>query len=157
MVSITVPEMMSHLPFLYSSDSSQLSNPKEGLLDLQSLHISMILKWLQRRGIPKHFPSLFFSLSFFFFHTFPPFSFPHKKLLQCWKTSEETNRREGREREMSKMAINGAYFFLSFFFILSAFVNAEDPYRFFTWNVTYGDIYPLGVKQQVLSLRFVFF
>lgn len=153
--------MMSHLPFLYSSDSSQLSNPKEELLDLECLHISMILKRLQRRGIPKHFPSLFFSLSFFFFHTFPPLSFPHKKLFQCWKTSEETNRREGRERgrerEMSKMAINGAYFFLSFFFILSAFVNAEDPYRFFTWNVTYGDIYPLGVKQQVLSLCFVSF
>lgn len=29
-------------------------------------------------------------------------------------------------------------------------VNGEDPYRFFTWKVTYGDIYPLGVKQQVL-------
>ncbi|OAY71214.1 L-ascorbate oxidase [Ananas comosus] len=28
-------------------------------------------------------------------------------------------------------------------------VKADDPYRFFTWNVTYGDIYPLGVKQQV--------
>lgn len=27
--------------------------------------------------------------------------------------------------------------------------NGEDPYRFYTWNVTYGDIYPLGVKQQV--------
>lgn len=27
----------------------------------------------------------------------------------------------------------------------------EDPYRFFTWTVTYGDIYPLGVKQQVPS------
>jgi len=29
---------------------------------------------------------------------------------------------------------------------------AEDPYRFFNWNVTYGDIYPLGVRQQVLLL-----
>lgn len=28
-------------------------------------------------------------------------------------------------------------------------VNGEDPYQFFTWNITYGDIYPLGVKQQV--------
>lgn len=28
-------------------------------------------------------------------------------------------------------------------------IDGEDPYRFFTWNVTYGDIYPLGVKQQV--------
>lgn len=31
-------------------------------------------------------------------------------------------------------------------------VNGEDPYRFLTWKVTYGDIYPLGVKQQVLEL-----
>lgn len=28
-------------------------------------------------------------------------------------------------------------------------VVAESPYRFLTWNVTYSDIYPLGVKQQV--------
>jgi len=34
---------------------------------------------------------------------------------------------------------------------LFAFVHCEDPYRYFTWKVTYGDIYPLGVKQQVLS------
>ena len=27
--------------------------------------------------------------------------------------------------------------------------RAEDPYRFYTWNVTFGDIFPLGVKQQV--------
>ena len=27
--------------------------------------------------------------------------------------------------------------------------RADDPYRFYTWNVTFGDIYPLGVKQQV--------
>jgi len=27
--------------------------------------------------------------------------------------------------------------------------GAEDPYRFFNWNVTYGDIYPLGVRQTV--------
>ncbi|XP_011046313.1 PREDICTED: L-ascorbate oxidase homolog [Populus euphratica] len=33
------------------------------------------------------------------------------------------------------------------------FVNAEDPYRFFTWNVTYGDIYPLGVKQQGILIN----
>ena len=26
---------------------------------------------------------------------------------------------------------------------------AEDPYRFFNWNVTYGDIFPLGVRQRV--------
>lgn len=34
---------------------------------------------------------------------------------------------------------------------LLAGVGAEDPYRFFTWNVTYGDIYPLGVRQQVCT------
>ncbi|PPR83909.1 hypothetical protein GOBAR_AA36802 [Gossypium barbadense] len=31
--------------------------------------------------------------------------------------------------------------------------NGEDPYRFYTWNVTYGDIYPLGVKQQVILIN----
>lgn len=31
-----------------------------------------------------------------------------------------------------------------------SFTNGEDPYRFYNWNVTYGDIYPLGVKQQVI-------
>lgn len=34
-------------------------------------------------------------------------------------------------------------------FSVLAMVGAEDPYRFFEWNVTYGDIYPLGVRQQV--------
>ncbi|CAM8883950.1 unnamed protein product [Rhodiola kirilowii] len=32
-------------------------------------------------------------------------------------------------------------------------INGEDPYRFFTWNVTYGDIYPLGVKQQGILIN----
>ncbi|MFQ6637575.1 hypothetical protein Gotur_013025 [Gossypium turneri] len=31
--------------------------------------------------------------------------------------------------------------------------NGEDPYKFYTWNVTYGDIYPLGVKQQVILIN----
>jgi hypothetical protein len=35
--------------------------------------------------------------------------------------------------------------------ILCVLVAGEDPYRLFTWNVTYGNIYPLGVKQQVSS------
>jgi len=40
---------------------------------------------------------------------------------------------------------------LSCFFacILLSVVNGENPYRYITWKVTYGDIYPLGVKQQV--------
>ncbi|KAH6777095.1 SKU5 similar 5 [Perilla frutescens var. hirtella] len=32
-------------------------------------------------------------------------------------------------------------------------VRGEDPYRFFTWNVTYGDIYPLGVRQQGILIN----
>ncbi|KAL1320275.1 hypothetical protein HN51_064991 [Arachis hypogaea] len=32
-------------------------------------------------------------------------------------------------------------------------VNSENPYRFFTWKVTYGDIYPLGVKQQGILIN----
>ncbi|ESQ27514.1 hypothetical protein EUTSA_v10018373mg [Eutrema salsugineum] len=32
-------------------------------------------------------------------------------------------------------------------------VTAEDPYRFFEWNVTYGDIYPLGVRQQGILIN----
>ncbi|KAK2398353.1 L-ascorbate oxidase protein [Trifolium repens] len=32
-------------------------------------------------------------------------------------------------------------------------VVAEDPYRFFNWNVTYGDIYPLGVRQQGILIN----
>lgn len=31
-------------------------------------------------------------------------------------------------------------------------VNGDSPYRVYTWKITYGDIYPLGVKQQVLYL-----
>ena len=40
-------------------------------------------------------------------------------------------------------------FLLSLCVALLGIVGAEDPYRFFNWNVTYGDIYPLGVRQQV--------
>ncbi|GLT29407.1 hypothetical protein SLA2020_042790 [Shorea laevis] len=32
-------------------------------------------------------------------------------------------------------------------------VHGENPYRFFTWKVTYGDIYPLGVKQQGILIN----
>lgn len=32
-------------------------------------------------------------------------------------------------------------------------IYGEDPYRFFNWNVTYGDIYPLGVKQQGILIN----
>lgn len=35
--------------------------------------------------------------------------------------------------------------------LLVTCISGEDPYRFYSWNVTYGDIYPLGEKQQVSS------
>lgn len=44
------------------------------------------------------------------------------------------------------------YFVLFFFFIITS-SKAESPYRFYTWNVTYGDIYPLGVKQQGILIN----
>ncbi|XP_057772951.1 L-ascorbate oxidase homolog [Salvia miltiorrhiza] len=34
-----------------------------------------------------------------------------------------------------------------------AIAAAEDPYRFFTWNVTYGTIWPLGVPQQGILIN----
>ncbi|KAK8606819.1 hypothetical protein V6N13_052575 [Hibiscus sabdariffa] len=33
------------------------------------------------------------------------------------------------------------------------FANAEDPYRYYTWFVTYGTRAPLGVKQQALRKK----
>ncbi|KAL6295494.1 hypothetical protein ACE6H2_003636 [Prunus campanulata] len=36
---------------------------------------------------------------------------------------------------------------------LFSIVAAEDPYRFFEWNVTYGDIYPLGVRQKGILIN----
>lgn len=35
----------------------------------------------------------------------------------------------------------------------AALVNAEDPYRFYTWTVTYGTLSPLGSPQQVILIN----
>ncbi|KAL3627461.1 hypothetical protein CASFOL_028824 [Castilleja foliolosa] len=32
-------------------------------------------------------------------------------------------------------------------------VNGDNPYRFYTWRITYGDVYPLGVKQQGILIN----
>ncbi|XP_055805958.1 L-ascorbate oxidase homolog [Solanum dulcamara] len=32
-------------------------------------------------------------------------------------------------------------------------VYADNPYRYYTWKITYGDIYPLGVKQQGILIN----
>ncbi|GLT42985.1 hypothetical protein SLA2020_169620 [Shorea laevis] len=37
--------------------------------------------------------------------------------------------------------------------IMAVAVTADSPYRFFEWNVTYGDIYPLGVRQQGILIN----
>ncbi|CAL5086504.1 unnamed protein product [Urochloa decumbens] len=37
--------------------------------------------------------------------------------------------------------------------LLPLLAAGDDPYRFFTWTVTYGDIYPLGVKQQGILIN----
>ncbi|GMJ05729.1 SKU5 similar 5 [Hibiscus trionum] len=37
--------------------------------------------------------------------------------------------------------------------LVSCCTNGEDPYRFYTWNVTYGDIYPLGLKRQGILIN----
>lgn len=52
--------------------------------------------------------------------------------------------------------------FLPFFLGLLAWaciscVTAEDPYRFFNWVVTYGQISPLGVPQRVCKLFAIYF
>ena len=49
---------------------------------------------------------------------------------------------------MRKSRVLCFFIFMVLFAVIK--VNAENPYRFFTWKITYGDIYPLGVKQQVL-------
>ncbi|XP_010498473.1 PREDICTED: L-ascorbate oxidase homolog [Camelina sativa] len=40
--------------------------------------------------------------------------------------------------------------------ILIIVVMAEDPYRYFQWHITYGDIYPMGVKQQGILINKMF-
>ncbi|PIN00476.1 Multicopper oxidase [Handroanthus impetiginosus] len=42
---------------------------------------------------------------------------------------------------------------LAVLLICFAAVAAESPYRYYTWNVTYGTIYPLGVPQQGILIN----
>lgn len=42
---------------------------------------------------------------------------------------------------------------LIFLFSLLSYASSDDPYRFFTWNITYGDIWPLGIKQQGILIN----
>ncbi|XP_057435122.1 L-ascorbate oxidase homolog [Lotus japonicus] len=52
------------------------------------------------------------------------------------------------------LKLAGATLLLCFFAIsLFQLTQAEDPYKFFSWNVTYGDIYPLGVRQRGILIN----
>ncbi|CAI8606499.1 unnamed protein product [Vicia faba] len=53
------------------------------------------------------------------------------------------------------MAVNNSAMLIVYLFaiITTTVVVAEDPYRFFSWNITYGDIYPLGVRQQGILIN----
>ncbi|PPR85033.1 hypothetical protein GOBAR_AA35683 [Gossypium barbadense] len=46
-----------------------------------------------------------------------------------------------------KMQLRSAVALICATVSLFVIAGAEDPYRFFNWNVTYGDIFPLGVRQ----------
>ncbi|KAK9092042.1 hypothetical protein Syun_026953 [Stephania yunnanensis] len=56
-------------------------------------------------------------------------------------------------REESKISSPLLQFLLFLLFFSVSCVDGEDPYRFLTWKVTYGNIWPLGVKQQGILIN----
>jgi len=70
---------------------------------------------------------------------------------------QETNKhyiRQGPEKGPNLFS-NNSMGSLRLFFIIAFFGYslAEDPYRFFTWNITWGTIQPLGVPQQGILIN----
>lgn len=55
--------------------------------------------------------------------------------------------------EMSSSMFAGVILVLFLAVSVAVVVDAEDPYKFFSWNITYGDIYPLGVRQQGILIN----
>ncbi|KAJ0979158.1 hypothetical protein J5N97_014632 [Dioscorea zingiberensis] len=51
------------------------------------------------------------------------------------------------------MSMSRLSFFFSFFLLVISAVHAEDPYLYFTWNVSYGTASPLGIPQQVILIN----
>ncbi|XP_039139309.1 L-ascorbate oxidase homolog [Dioscorea cayenensis subsp. rotundata] len=49
--------------------------------------------------------------------------------------------------------MNSSLLLLFFFFSFVFLACADDPYRYFTWVVTYGTIYPLGTPQQGILIN----
>uniref|UniRef100_A0A0A0L0K6 Uncharacterized protein n=1 Tax=Cucumis sativus TaxID=3659 RepID=A0A0A0L0K6_CUCSA len=51
------------------------------------------------------------------------------------------------------LPLTSPFFALCAFFCFFSTLSAENPYRFFTWNVSYANIYPLGVRQQGILIN----
>ncbi|KAK9714994.1 hypothetical protein RND81_06G136300 [Saponaria officinalis] len=47
---------------------------------------------------------------------------------------------------------NISIFLITLIFLINH-INGENPYRFYNWKVTYGFVYPMGVKQQVIMIN----
>ncbi|CAK9157378.1 unnamed protein product [Ilex paraguariensis] len=57
--------------------------------------------------------------------------------------------------DMGRIVENKRSFWSLFVILFSILkiISGEDPYRFFTWNITSGYIYPLGIKQQGILIN----
>lgn len=63
---------------------------------------------------------------------------------------KKENSKKGKEmRENRVFCLSSLVLFLLFV----NGINGENPYRFYDWKVTYGYIYPLGIKQQVIMIN----
>ncbi|XP_073314088.1 L-ascorbate oxidase homolog isoform X1 [Primulina huaijiensis] len=50
---------------------------------------------------------------------------------------------------------SGVYFLVFILAVLLGLldVNGDNPYRFYTWKISYGDIFPLGIEQQGILIN----
>lgn len=55
--------------------------------------------------------------------------------------------------DLEKRLQSGLTPLVLFLLLILSTCKGESPYRFYTWNVTYGDIYPLGIKQQGILIN----
>ncbi|CAH9121910.1 unnamed protein product [Cuscuta epithymum] len=58
-----------------------------------------------------------------------------------------------RDRGTSYCGAAAALPFVFAVVILLLGVKGDNPYRLYTWKITYGDIYPLGIKQQGILIN----
>ncbi|XP_030476610.2 L-ascorbate oxidase homolog [Syzygium oleosum] len=72
--------------------------------------------------------------------------------METRRPEEKTKPPKGKPRDDRDMGLRIPILFLC----LSAWATVargEDPYLFFTWNVTYGTVSPLGVPQQAILIN----